>query len=61
MSDDGVNLTFFISYDGVNFIQGAQVARTSFMAGGPDQVGIVLTNENSAFEIGGSFLSWIIG
>lgn len=39
IADDGTNLTFHFSPNGIDWNQVHSVARTSFMAGGPDQIG----------------------
>jgi hypothetical protein len=48
VTDSGGNLTFYHSLDKVNWYQFAQVSRTSFMAGGPDQIGWGIFNQASA-------------
>jgi len=50
INDDGVNLTTFYSFDGVNFRQLGQQGRTVFMAGGPDHVGFFVACTGSAGE-----------
>lgn len=57
--DDGTNLIFSMSLDGVNFVQMGSEGRTVFMAGGPNQVGIFGDTEGSpgAFDV--SFASWV--
>lgn len=59
VSDDGVNLLFSISIDGVNFAQVGSEGRTVFMAAGPNQYGLFGNCDSSAgnFEI--SFASWL--
>jgi hypothetical protein len=39
VTDDGTNLRFALSLDGVNFLEYGTEGRTVFMAGGPNQVG----------------------
>jgi hypothetical protein len=57
--DDNTNLVYSYSIDGVNYRQLTSHSRTSFMAGGPDQVGVFATCQASAMSLGGSFLSWV--
>lgn len=60
MNDGGTNITFGYSIDGVNFQTVFTEGRTVFMAGAPDKVGIVGTQEGSgALDAGVSILSWV--
>jgi len=40
--DDGTNTVFFISHNGINFIQVRSESRTAFMLGGADEVGFYI-------------------
>lgn len=40
--DDGTDLIFHISHDGINWSEIHSESRTSFMAGGPDQIGFYI-------------------
>jgi len=44
IEDDGVDLKFRVSYDGVNYIQLTSETRTTFMVGGPNQVGFACSS-----------------
>jgi hypothetical protein len=59
ITDDGTNLLFFYSHDGVNFIQLGSEGRTVFMAGGPNQYGIFGNVDSSAAAFDVSFASWV--
>lgn len=48
MKDDGGNLIFSYSYDGVNFLQFLSVSRTAFIAAGPNRVGLCINNNQNA-------------
>ncbi|MBX6314802.1 MAG: hypothetical protein IRY99_18075 [Isosphaeraceae bacterium] len=61
ISDDGTNLKFSASGDGINFISLLQQSRTTFFAGGPDQIGIYLNNGNAGKGSAISLLSWLQG
>lgn len=58
ITDNNTNLVFQASIDKVNWYEIASIGRTSFMAGGPDQVGIVGTNQAGSTDMSASFLSW---
>ena len=59
ISDDGTSLTYSISRDGLTWIQLYTSARTSFMAGGPDQVFVGANNRNNgSFETLTSLLAY---
>jgi hypothetical protein len=51
IEDDGTNLKFYLSMDGVNWIQIHSVGRTTHMAGGPNQVGWYVDNASNSKEI----------
>jgi hypothetical protein len=57
--DDGTNLTFHYSSDGINFIQAHSLGRTTFLASGPNQVIISSQNFNSSAEAYINILNWI--
>lgn len=58
MTDNGTNLIFEWSNDRVNWFQIASIGRTSFMAGGPDQVGWIATDQGGSQTFAGSIISW---
>ena len=41
LTDDGTNLSFFRSHDGVNWVQDWQVSRTDWLTSGPTTVGLL--------------------
>ena len=59
VTDNGTNLIFEYSYDRVHWTTLTTAGRTAFMAGGPDQIGVVWTVQSSSVEAGGWVLSWI--
>lgn len=59
--DDGTNLIFSVSGDGVTFIQIETRGRTDFLAGGPNQVGFFVEAFNSGtpnFDAVATLRSW---
>lgn len=56
--DDGTNLIFSASIDGVTWIQLASESRTAYVAGGPDEFFIGVSNRANTFEIAASLLAW---
>jgi hypothetical protein len=48
--DDGTNLNYFVSDDGINWVGVAAVSRTAFMSGGPDQVGFAMDLQDSMYD-----------
>jgi hypothetical protein len=48
MEDDNTNLKFSVSYDGVEWVQIHSLGRTSFMTGGPDEIGFYANNPGSS-------------
>lgn len=57
MTDDGTNFTYYISSDGINFIQWYQTARTAFLT--PGNVGYFLSCNNAFTTSSGLWLlSW---
>ncbi len=59
ITDDGVNLIFAMSQNGVNYKQVSSEGRTVFMAGGPNQVGLCANVDAAAGAFQTSFVSWI--
>lgn len=47
VNDDGVNLTWSYSLDGVDYTQFFQASRTAFLAGGANQIGFFVQGANS--------------
>lgn len=60
ITDNGTNLLFKISTDGIYFVQLHSVSRTDFMAGGPDQVGFYANIASASWTMGVTVLSWKI-
>jgi len=61
ITDDGVNLIFYVSADGQNFIQVHSVARLDFLLQGADQVGFFAFTSNQAvpnINVPVTVLSW---
>lgn len=58
IEDDGTDLTFSVSNDGfdASFVEMFTVGRTTFMAGGPDQVGFMTRNDSGARTV--TLQSW---
>jgi hypothetical protein len=52
IEDDGTNLKFYIGFDGVEWIQVLSISRTSFMSGGPDEIGWYGNSTGSLYELG---------
>ena len=59
ITDNGTNLLFLTSRDGVNFTQQGSEGRTVFMAAGPNQFGIFGNVDSSAAAFDASFYSWL--
>lgn len=57
MADDGVNLTYSYSADGVNFAQLFQEARGSFFTTAPNQIGVFCNANNASFGDSITFVS----
>lgn len=58
IEDNNTNLIFQASIDRINWETRATIGRTSLMAGGPDQVGIVVTNQAGGTDMSASFFHW---
>jgi len=59
VEDDNANLKFYVSYDGVEWLPLDSTGRTSFMAGGPDEVGFFVNNQGSTlYEMGARLSHW---
>jgi hypothetical protein len=48
IEDDNTDVKFYLSCDGVKWVQIASEARTTLMSGGPDRVGFFIDNDNSS-------------
>lgn len=59
MTDNNTNLIFEYSFDRVNWFQIASIGRTSFMAGAPDQVGWIATDQGGSQDFAGTIVSWV--
>lgn len=53
IEDNNTNLLFYVSYDGVEWLLVHSLGRTSFMSGGPDQVGFYINNSGSSSKEAG--------
>jgi len=59
LEDDNTNLKFYTSFDGVEWIQVLSIGRTSFMAGGPDEIGFYANNHGSTlYDMGMRLAHW---
>lgn len=57
--DDGTDLTWEVSYDGVEFVEIKKEPRLTFLTVGPNQIGYcVNSNENASLDAFMSILSW---
>ena len=61
MADDGTNLIFSLSPDGINFISQYSESRTAFFSTGPgpQQIGIFVADDAGAGPVGLSIFSWV--
>jgi hypothetical protein len=60
ITDNGTNLLFSLSTDGVNFVQFGSEGRTVFMAAGPNQFGLFGNVDSGAAAFTASFASWLV-
>lgn len=51
IEDDGTDLKFRVSSDGINFFELGSEGRTAFMAGGPDQIGWTMSSRGLANKL----------
>lgn len=58
LEDNGTNLIFYLSNDGVEWIQVGTEARGTFMTGGPTQVGFYINNPNNGLQITARLVHW---
>jgi hypothetical protein len=59
ITDNNTNLIFYVSNDGINFIQIASVSRTAHMSGGPNEVLWYINNQGSTtFEMLARLCHW---
>lgn len=58
IEDDGTDLHFLASADGVNWVDMGTEGRTVFMAGGPDQVGLFGNGDSNPGEFVVSLHTW---
>jgi hypothetical protein len=61
IEDDGTDLNFYLSMDGVNWIEVGTEGRTAFMSGGPDEVGFYANNPNNGNQIQARLVHWSMG
>jgi hypothetical protein len=61
LTDDGTNLSFFYSLDGIYYTQLAtSLARGSFMTGGPDEIGYFAGSNSAGNQPAVTVLSWVV-
>jgi len=60
LGDNGTNVYGEVSYDGVNWFAAFSEGRTSFMSGGPDQVGFGASSGSGASGQMVHFKTWIL-
>lgn len=58
IEDDGTDLHFLVSLDGVNYVEYGTEGRTVFMAGGPDQIGYFANVDSNGGGWSLSMMSW---
>lgn len=56
IGDNGTNLTFDISTDGINWLQAYTEARNAYFTTGPNRAGVFLDNYNAL--VSANFISW---
>lgn len=56
ITDNGTNLIFEASIDKIHWYQIASVGRTTHMAGGPDEIGIFITDQAGATQASAAFV-----
>lgn len=59
MEDDGVDLSWYFSNDGLNFMLITTQIRTDFLGTGPDQVGIAIGGNNTTGGAAMTIHSWL--
>lgn len=59
MEDDGVDLNWYFSNDGINFMLFDTRTRTDFLASGPDEIGIAFGTNNTTGVAGMNLHSWL--
>ena len=58
VTDDGTDLVWYTSPDGINWIQAHTVSRTIWMSGGPDEVGFAIQMGNGNNPGAAKFIHW---
>lgn len=61
LEDDGTDLKFYLGMDGVHWILVYDEPRTTFMSGGPDQVGFYINNPNNTLQAQAKLVHFSIG
>jgi len=59
MEDDGVNLSWYFSNDGLNFMLVTSQSRTNYLGTGPDQIGIAIGGNNTTGGAAMNIHSWL--
>lgn len=58
--DNGTNLIYSYSIDGVHFRQFLSESRTAFMAGGPNEIGFFANGFNASYDSGIWLIHWSV-
>ena len=58
IEDDNVDLKFFTGMDGINWQEIASETRTTFMAGGPNQIGFDGNSNNETHTVSMALVAW---
>lgn len=58
VTDDGTDVIWYFSLDGINFFQLATAARGAWLTTGPTSVGFAVESNNSVFDAGIKCISW---
>jgi hypothetical protein len=59
IKDDGTNLNYYLSHNGIQWILVGSQTRTAFFTAAPDQVGFFLSSSyNTSHDIAASLMSW---
>ncbi len=59
-TDNGTNITFSYSYDGIGWHVYYDFSRTNFFTTGPDQFGLFIFNNSAALNVCSTLLSWSV-
>jgi hypothetical protein len=59
-TDNGTNITFSYSYDGIGWHVYYDFARTNFFTTAPDQFGFFIFNNSAALNVCSTLISWSV-